>query len=117
MKQGEIWYIDFNPTIGKEINKIRPAVIIDDDYLASCHMRFVMPLTTWQDKFADLPWIKQINPNKLNGLKNISGINVQQARYISTQRFVNQVGTIDIDSLNDIHAILIKLINPNLKII
>ena len=37
MKCKEIWYVNFDPSLGNEIKKIRPAVIIDDDYLASNH--------------------------------------------------------------------------------
>jgi len=33
MKQGEIWLINLDPTIGAEINKTRPAVIINDNQL------------------------------------------------------------------------------------
>ncbi len=31
MKQGEIWEINLSPTVGAEIKKKRPAVIINDD--------------------------------------------------------------------------------------
>ena len=30
-KHGEIYWVDLDPTIGSEINKIRPAVIISKD--------------------------------------------------------------------------------------
>lgn len=29
MKQGEVWLINLDPTIGAEIRKIRPAVIVN----------------------------------------------------------------------------------------
>ena len=31
MRQGEIWEINLSPTVGAEIKKKRPAVIINDD--------------------------------------------------------------------------------------
>jgi mRNA interferase MazF len=31
MKQADIWEIDLSSTIGAEIQKVRPAVIINDD--------------------------------------------------------------------------------------
>lgn len=31
MKQSEIWLIDLDPTIGAEIQKKRPAIIVNDD--------------------------------------------------------------------------------------
>ena len=33
MKQTEIWLINLDPTIGSEINKTRPGIIINDDNL------------------------------------------------------------------------------------
>lgn len=33
MKQGEIWYINLDPTVGAEIQKVRPAVIVNDNAL------------------------------------------------------------------------------------
>ena len=35
MKQGEVWLINLDPTVGAEMNKTRPAVIVNDDRLAS----------------------------------------------------------------------------------
>jgi mRNA interferase MazF len=31
MNQGEIWVVDLEPTVGAEINKTRPAFIINDN--------------------------------------------------------------------------------------
>jgi mRNA interferase MazF len=31
MKRGEIWWINFHPSIGSEVRKTRPAVIVSND--------------------------------------------------------------------------------------
>lgn len=31
MRRGEVWLINLDPTIGAEIKKTRPAVIVNDD--------------------------------------------------------------------------------------
>lgn len=31
MRRGEVWLINLNPTIGAEIKKTRPAVIVNDN--------------------------------------------------------------------------------------
>ena len=31
MKRGEVWWVEFDPSIGSEIRKTRPAVIISND--------------------------------------------------------------------------------------
>jgi mRNA interferase MazF len=31
MLRGEVWWVDFNPSVGSEIQKTRPAVIVSND--------------------------------------------------------------------------------------
>src|SRR6266567_4122995 len=47
MKRGEVWWIDFDPSIGGEIQKMRPAVIVSND-AANAHLNRiqVVPLTS-----------------------------------------------------------------------
>jgi mRNA interferase MazF len=35
MKQGEIWLINLNPSVGAEIKKTRPAIVVNDNSLAN----------------------------------------------------------------------------------
>jgi len=44
MKQGEIWLIDLEPTVGAEMKKIRPAVIINDDALGRLPLKLLYRL-------------------------------------------------------------------------
>ncbi len=51
MKRGEIWWVDFNPSIGGEINKIRPAVILSNNIANKVMNRIqVAPITSNTDK-------------------------------------------------------------------
>lgn len=45
MKNGEIWLVDFSPSIGDEITKKRPAVIVNDDDYGSLSLCVVVPIT------------------------------------------------------------------------
>lgn len=47
MKRGEIWWVDFDPSVGSEIRKTRPAVIVSNDSANEHLLRLVVvPLTS-----------------------------------------------------------------------
>jgi mRNA interferase MazF len=47
MRKGEVWWVDFDPSIGGEIQKMRPAVIVSNDVAnARLNRVQVVPLTT-----------------------------------------------------------------------
>lgn len=44
MKRGEIWLINLDPTVGAEIRKSRPAVIVNDDALGKLPLKLLCRL-------------------------------------------------------------------------
>ena len=47
MKRGDVWWVCFDPSVGTEIQKTRPAVIVSNDYAnAALDRLVVIPLTS-----------------------------------------------------------------------
>jgi mRNA interferase MazF len=71
-KRGEIWQINFDPSIGAEIQKVRPAVVISVDTIGRLPLRMVVPVTDWKPHYAGFPWFVELPATTTNGLTNDS---------------------------------------------
>lgn len=74
MKQSEIWLINLDPTIGAEIKKTRPAIIVSDNSLGKLPLKIIVPLTDWKEKYEIAPWMVYIKPNSINNLSKVLAI-------------------------------------------
>jgi len=102
MRRGEIWLINLDPTVGSEIRKTRPAVIVNDDAIGILPLRVIVPITAWQDRYAVAPWLVRIDPDTENGLDKPSAVDTFQVRSVSQTRFVRQLGKVSAQVLQDI---------------
>ena len=90
--RGDIWLIDFDPSVGAEIRKIRPAVVISLDTVGRLPLRLVVPVTDWKLHYADYPWFVELPASPTNGLTKDSGADAFQTRSVSLDRFVDRLG-------------------------
>ena len=101
-KRGEVWLVNFDPTIGAEIRKTRPAIVVSSDAVGKLPIKFVAPLTDWKPQFAPNVWHVRIDPDPSNGLSKSSAADVLQCRGMDTQRFVTRLGEVSTDVLEEI---------------
>jgi mRNA interferase MazF len=55
MKQSEIWLVNLDPTKAAEIQKTRPAIIVNNNLLGKLPLKVVVPLTDWKDRYKIAP--------------------------------------------------------------
>src|ERR1041385_3182306 len=91
-QRGEIWSVRFDPSVGAEIRKLPPAVVVSLDTVGQLNLRIVVPLTDWQDPFARLPWFVPLPMLPMNGLKKDSAADAFQVKSVSQSRFVRFIG-------------------------
>ena len=101
-KRGDVWLIDFDPSVGAEIRKLRPAVVINVDTVGLLPLRIVVPITDWKPRFAGYPWFVAIPATAGNGLNKDSGADAFQVKSLSESRFVDRLGEVSASELDEI---------------
>lgn len=102
MRRGEIWLINLDPTVGAEIRKTRPAVVVSDNAVGILPLKVIVPITDWKDRYAIAPWMVRLEPDRTNGLSKPSAADAFQVRSVAQQRFTQRRGSISDDELRQI---------------
>ena len=110
MKQGEIWLINLDPTVGAEMKKTRPAVIVNDDQLGRLPLKIIAPITDWKAHYSVAPWMVTINPSSQNGLTKKSSVDCFQIRSVSENRLIKRVGFITFQEILQVQEGIVKVI-------
>ena len=71
MKRGEVWWVEFDPSIGTEIKKTRPAIIISNDS-ANRHLSrvVVVPVTSNIERIYPSEFLVSINGSQNKGMSD-----------------------------------------------
>ena len=101
-QRGEIWDVRFDPAVGAEIQKVRPAVVISDPAIGKLPLRIIVPITDWNVAYAHYPWFVNLKPTAANGLTKESGADAFQVKSVSVARFVKPRGRLLDAELDDI---------------
>ena len=115
MKQGEIWLINLDPTIGAEIKKTRPAIIVNDNSLGQLPLKIIVPVTDWKDRYNIAPWMIKIDPDQKNGLTKTSSADCFQVRSVSQERINRKIGTISYEIMDEIKVGLSKVLSIDIE--
>lgn len=110
MNRSEVWLINLDPTIGAEIKKTRPAILVNNDSLGKLPLRIIVPLTDWKERYSTADWMVEIEQDSLNGLTKDSSADCFQVRSVSTKRFVKKIGNVSLIQMNQIGISLAKVL-------
>jgi len=94
LKIGDIVWVNLDPTVGEEIRKKRPIVVLNNGHEKHLRLAIVVPLTNWTALWENNPFFVSLDPSKQNGLKKRSAVDCFQIRAISHQRVLDRLGAV-----------------------
>jgi mRNA interferase MazF len=99
-KRGEIWLANLDPTVGHEIRKTRPVVVISSDHMGALPVKLTSPATS--TPLDEAPWRVRLSPTSLNGLDRPTTVDALQTRALSIRRFIHRIGRLTEEEMQEI---------------
>lgn len=104
MKRGEVWWVNFEPSVGSETRKVRPAVIVSNNS-SNAHLNRVqvIPLTSNTGKFYPSEAVVILNGTENKAMAD-------QIATVDKQRLQNCAGSISSRDMKQVErAIKVQL--------
>jgi Growth inhibitor len=103
-KRGEIRWVNLDPTVGAEAQKIRACLIVQNDIMNQYGLlTIVMPFRPGSKQ---APYIVNVKAAATNGLDKDRFIDVAQIRSVDYRRVLGLVGILEVESWEEIHTAL-----------
>ena len=97
--RGEIYLCAFDPTVGHEIRKTRPALVIQNDIGNKYSPLTIVAAISTTVSSVPYPVEVIVVPTGANGLDAQSSIRLDQIRTVDHRRLIRRLGTVDSSTL------------------
>jgi mRNA interferase MazF len=105
MNRGEIWLVNFDPTLGSEIKKTRPAIILSGQPFNQLRRTvIVVPLSSAHER-TEFPLLIAI---RSSGKPSVAV--VDQIKAAAKERFIHKIGEATDDEMSQISDALATLV-------
>jgi mRNA interferase MazF len=101
IKRYEIYLVKLNPTVGSEIQKTRPCIVVSPNEMSVLKTVIIAPMTS---KGFDFIFRPKIQFEKKDGL-----VLLDQIRAVDKTRLVKKLGTVDKLTSQEISKILVEM--------
>ena len=106
IRRGDIYLVSFDPTVGHEIKKTRPALIIQNDIGNQYSPLTIVAAVTSKVSGTSYPVEVAVEPSRANGLSVRSAILLNQIRTIARQRLIKRLGAADAGTMQQVNQAL-----------
>ena len=105
-KRGQVYLVSFDPTVGKEIRKTRPAVILKNDVANRWSPITIVAAVTSQFEEPLYPTEVRVKASE-GGLSADSVVLLNQIRSINKRRLVKRLGVLNQDTMAQVDRAII----------
>ncbi len=99
--KGDIFIANLDPTLGKEIQKTRPVIIVSND-VSNTHSDLVTVVPITSQKLSKVYPFEVLLPDNI-GLSKSSKAKANQIRTIDKSRLTKKVGRLDVNTTGEIN--------------
>ena len=105
-KRGEVFIVNFDPTIGSEIKNTRPALVLQNDIGNKYSSVTIVAAITSHNSGEKLYPTEVFIEAAEGGLDNDSAILLNQIRTVDKQRLVQKLGSASTTTMSKVHTAL-----------
>jgi mRNA interferase MazF len=111
LKTGDLFQVNLDPTVGDEIRKSRPVVVLNPGHEKNLRLAIVVPVTAWKQRWENNPFFLTLKPTPRHGLRKKSVVDCFQLRAVSHVRFVKRLGGLSAEELDHVKRALALILD------